>query len=63
MTIDERLTSLLQSTNSLHSTVQDLTEQIAQLVRLAERDGENIRRLTPVEEPHEDTFDALDGGT
>ncbi len=91
MTIDERLQFLLQSTESLHSTVQELTgnmheltgnmhelaggfqslivsaqrhdTQIAELIRVAQIDGENIRGLANIAERHEERLDALDGGT
>jgi len=69
LTIDERLQLLLQSTESLHSTVQELSAnaqrhdtQIAELIRVAQVDGENIRGLANIAERHQERLDALDGG-
>ncbi|MBV9157084.1 MAG: hypothetical protein JO097_12545 [Acidobacteriaceae bacterium] len=59
MTIDERLQFLLQSNQSLHSNVQDLTATIAELRgsvadlrRVVETDAENIRRLANIAAAH-----------
>lgn len=66
MTIDERLQFLLQSTESLHSNVQDLTASVADLrgsvaelrgsvadlTRVVEMDAENIRRLANIAAAH-----------
>lgn len=68
MTIDERLELLLQSTESLHSTVQELTANVAELrgsvadlTRVVEIDGENIRRLATIAAAHQARLDDLDG--
>ena len=59
MTIDERLQFLLQSTESLHSSLQDLTTDVAQLrisiadlTRVVEIDADNIRRLANIAAAH-----------
>ncbi|MBV9157085.1 MAG: hypothetical protein JO097_12550 [Acidobacteriaceae bacterium] len=66
MTTDERLQFLLQSTESLHSSVQDLTGKVhdltvglaelrgsvADLTRVVEIDAENIRRLANIAAAH-----------
>jgi hypothetical protein len=66
MTIDERLQFLLQSTESLHASAQELhatvtrmsetvdthTTQIADLIKAAQQDGENIAALARIAEAH-----------
>ncbi|MBV9007838.1 MAG: hypothetical protein JO354_01560 [Verrucomicrobia bacterium] len=59
MTIDERLQFLLQSTESLHSSLQDLTTDVAQLrisiadlTRVVEIDADNIRRRANIAAAH-----------
>lgn len=74
MTIDERLQFLLQSTESLHSNVQDLTASVADLrgsvaelrgsvadlTRVVEMNAENIRRLANIAAAHQERLDNLD---
>lgn len=67
MTIDERLQFLLQSTESLHSNVQDLTatvvelrRSVADLTRVVEIDAENIRGLANIAAAHQARLDDLD---
>lgn len=67
MTTDERLQFLLQSTESLHSSLQDLTVtvgelrgSVADLTRVVEIDAENIRRLANIAAAHESRLDDLD---
>lgn len=76
MTIDERLQFLLQSTESLHSTVSEMTEQmrmnreatdknrvdIDKHTRQLEMDAENIRALARIAEAHQRRLDDIDGG-
>ena len=69
MTIDERLTSLVQSTESLHSSAQEshattskLSEQIAEHTKQLQIDAENIRRLANIAAAHEQRLDNLEGG-
>ena len=68
MTVDERLEFLLQSTESLHATVQQLTGNVQALtgnvqalVSAVTLDGENIRRLASIAESHEQRLDDLEG--
>ena len=67
MTTDERLQFLLQSTESLHSSLQDLTASVAELrgsvadlTRVVEIDAENIRRLANIAAAHQTRLDDLD---
>lgn len=67
MTIDERLQFLLQSTESLHSNVQQLTASVAELRgsvaelrRVVEIDAENIRSLANIAAAHQARLDDLD---
>jgi hypothetical protein len=67
MMIDERLQFLVRSTESLHASTQQLhavvarmsetvdkhTTQIADLVKAAKQDGENIAALARIAEAHE----------
>lgn len=67
MTIDERLQFLVQSTESLHASTRELhatvarmsetldkhTVQIADLLKAAKQDGENIAALARITEAHE----------
>lgn len=69
MTIDERLEFLLQSTESLHASTQQLhataathTAQIAELVKAAKQDGENIAALARIAAAHEQRLTDLEGG-
>jgi hypothetical protein len=73
MTVDERLQFLLQSTESLHSSTQDLsatvhllsskvgalTDSIAGLNRVVEIDADNIRRLANIAAAHDDGMEDL----
>ena len=61
MTVDERLEFLLQSTESLHATVQQLTGTVQDLVKAVSIDGENIRRLASIAESHEQRLDDIEG--
>jgi uncharacterized protein YoxC len=74
MTIDERLQFLLQSTESLHSTVHELTADVselrasvadlrngvADLTRVVEIDAQNIRTLANIAAAHQQRLDDLD---
>lgn len=67
MTTDERLQFLLQSTESLHSNVQELAAtvgelrgSVADLTRVVEIDAENIRRLANIAAAHQERLDDLD---
>jgi hypothetical protein len=69
MTIDERLEFLLQSSESLHATVQENTANIAALfthitalTKVVEIDAENIRHLADIAAAHEQRLDGLEGG-
>jgi prefoldin subunit 5 len=76
MTIDERLQFLLQSTESLHASTQQLqatvarmsetvgtfTTQIADLFKAAKQDGENIAALARIAEAHQHRLTDLEGG-
>ncbi len=60
--VDERLTFLLQSTESLHATV---LEQSAQIQRHSEQlaiDAENIRKLANIAASHEVRIEDLEEG-
>ncbi len=74
MTIDERLQFLLQSTESQHSNVQDLTanlqdltatvaelrRSVTDLTRVVEIDAENIRGLANIAAAHQTRLDDMD---
>lgn len=69
MTIDERIVFLVQSTESLHATAQELTAQVQQLTaqvrehtKQLEMDAENIRRLANIAASHEQRLEDLEGG-
>lgn len=76
MNIDERLAFLLQSTESLHASVQENTANIAALTRNSEgvdariaaltaaieMDAVNIRSLANIAGAHEDRISKLEGG-
>lgn len=53
MTIDERIQFLLQSTESLHASLQELTANVQEHSRQLEIDAENIRTLARIAEIHE----------
>ncbi len=66
-TTDERLRFLLQSTESLHSSLQDLTATVAELrrsvtdlTRVVEIDAENIRGLANIAAAHQARLDDVD---
>lgn len=75
MTIDERLQFLLQSTESLHASTHELhatvarmsqtvdknTTQIAELIKAAQQDGENIAALARIAQAHEQRLSNLEG--
>ncbi len=68
MTIDERLQFLLQSTESLHATAQEITAGVQELRVLAQehtkqlqQDGEHIRALVRIAEIHQHRLDDLEG--
>ncbi len=75
MTVDERLEFLLQSTESLHSGLQELTATVREisasvrevsatvreLKETAQIDGENIRALARIAEVHERRISDLEG--
>ncbi len=74
MTVDERLQFLLQSTESLHSTVQEISGQISEHGRLVAenarqiaehskqlaQDGEHIRALVRIAELHHQRLERLE---
>lgn len=69
MTIDERLQFLLQSTESLHASTQELhatvarhDAQIADLIKAAKQDGENIAALARIAQAHEQRLSDLEEG-
>jgi hypothetical protein len=69
MTIDERLEFLLQSTESLHVSVQELhgvaaehTKQIQQMLEKARLDNERFDWLARLATAHEQRPDRLEGG-
>jgi 16S rRNA G527 N7-methylase RsmG len=51
MTVDQRLEFLLQSTESLHATVQQMTGQIHEHSKQLELDAANIRSLANIPLP------------
>ena len=60
MTIDERIAFLVQSTESLHATAQELTsqaqehtKQVQEHTKQLQIDAENISRLANIAEAHE----------
>jgi hypothetical protein len=69
VTIDDRISFLVQSTESLHATAQELTGQVQQLTiqvrehtKQLEIDAENIRRLANIAAAHEQRLENLEGG-
>ena len=61
MTIDERLQFLLQSTESLHASVQELHGIVQEHTKQLQVDAENIRRLANIASSHEQRLDDLEG--
>jgi hypothetical protein len=61
MTIDERLEFLLQSTESLHASVQELHGIVQEHTKQLQVDAENIRRLANIASSHEQRLDDLQG--
>ena len=68
MSIDERLAFLLQSTESLHASVQELhaisaehTKQVAEHTKQLQIDADNIRRLANIAAAHEQRLDNIEG--
>jgi hypothetical protein len=57
--IDARLQFLLQSTESLHATVHEMTEQIQKHTEQLQIDAENIRRLANIAGAHQDGLEDL----
>ena len=69
MTIDERIAFLVQSTESLHATaeemttqIQEHTKQLQEHTKQLEIDAENIRRLANIAAAHEERLEDLEGG-
>ena len=62
MTVDQRLESLLQSTESLHATVQQMTGQIQEHTKQLELDAANIRSLANIAAAHQTRIEALQNG-
>ncbi len=62
MTIDERILFLVQSTESLHATVHEMTGQIQLHTEQLKIDAENIRRLANIAAAHEARIDDTEGG-
>jgi hypothetical protein len=52
MTIDERLEFLLQSTESLHSSIGELHAIVREHTKQLEQDSQNIRSLARIAEIH-----------
>ena len=52
MTVDQRLESLLQSTGSLHTVVQEQLAIVSQHTVQLTLDAENIRALARIAEAH-----------
>ena len=61
MTIDERLQFLLQSSESLHASVQELYGIVQEHTKQLQVDAENIRRLANIAASHEQRLDDLEG--
>ena len=61
MTIDERLQFLLQSTESLHATVQEQASNINLLIQATRENTANINSLARIAEAHEHRLDDLEG--
>ena len=61
MTIDERLQFLLQSTEPLHASVQELHGIVQEHTKQLQVDAENIRRLANIAASHEQRLDDLEG--
>jgi ubiquinone biosynthesis protein UbiJ len=60
MTIDERIMFLVQSTESLHQTAQELTATIALNSEMIKRNSENIQRLSVIAGVHDETIEDLE---
>ena len=63
MTIDERLEFLLHSTESLHSSLQELGVTVRELSKTVQADGENIRSLARIAEIHERRISDIEGSS
>ena len=61
MTIEERLEFLLQSSESLHASCQELHATTQEHTRQLEIDAENIRKLAEVAASHQQRLDDLEG--
>lgn len=61
MTIEERLEFLLQSTESLHASCQELHAAVQGNTRQLEIDAENIRKLADIAKAHQERLDDLEG--
>jgi hypothetical protein len=62
MTVDQRLEFLLQSTESLHATVLQMTGQIQEHTKQLELDASNIRSLANIAAPHQTRIEDLESG-
>ncbi len=62
MTVDQRLEFLLQSTESLHTVVQEQLAIVSQHTVQLTLDAENIRALARIAGAHERRPDDLEGG-
>jgi uncharacterized protein YaaN involved in tellurite resistance len=67
MTLDERIEFLVQSTESLHATVMEMSSQIAahgkqleEHTKQLQLDAENIRALVRIAEAHEQRLTDLE---
>ena len=60
MTIDERLGFLVQSTESLHASCQELHAIVAAHTQQLERDADIIRRLAIIATDHDERLDDLE---
>ncbi|HEX4807711.1 MAG TPA: hypothetical protein VH325_02200 [Bryobacteraceae bacterium] len=60
MTIDKRLAFLLQSTESLHASTQELHATATAHTKQLQIDADNIRRLANIAAAHQDHIDTLE---
>jgi LPS O-antigen subunit length determinant protein (WzzB/FepE family) len=70
MTLDERIQFLVQSSESLHATVhemtgqlQEQTKQLQEHTKQLELDAQNIRSLANIAGAHQMRLDQIDGLT
>lgn len=61
-TIDERLEFLLQSTESLHASVQELHTTVSDMAKTQAKHEDLFARLALIAENHEDRLNDLEEG-